>query len=204
MPIKNTVIPNLLPYDGEVVYLPDFVNSIGSKTLYKDLYKNILWEQDEFLMYGKKIITRRKVAWYGSKPFEYTYSQISRKAHIWTQELDEIRKSIEFETKSSFNSCLLNLYPEGTDGMGWHSDNEKELVPNATIASLSLGSERKFSFKHRNTKETMSLILQNGSLLLMKGVVQKYWLHQVPKTKRIIGPRINLTFRNIIDSDARL
>ena len=201
MSIKNTISLNLLPYDGEAVYIPDFIDHMLAKKMIEALNDNILWEQDEFLMYGKKIITSRKVGWYGSKPFEYTYSRIRRKAHLWNQELNQIRKLIEFETKNSFNSCLLNLYPEGTDGMGWHSDNEKELVPGATIASLSLGSDRKFSFKHRESKQAISLTLQNGSLLLMKGVVQKYWLHQVPKTKKAIGPRINLTFRNIIDGD---
>ena len=191
---------NLLPYDGEVVYVPDFLSATIAANLYLTLHKNILWERDEYLMYGKKIITRRKVAWYGSKPFEYNYSRIKRKAHIWNKELNEIKNLIELETEVSFNSCLLNLYPKGIDGMGWHSDDEKELEPNAVIASLSLGSERKFSFKHRNTKETISLSLQNGSLLLMKGTIQKHWLHQLPKTKKNIDPRINLTFRRMIDS----
>ena len=106
---------------------------------------------------------------------------------------------IELETKDVFNSCLLNLYHEGGEGMGWHSDNEEELQPLATIASLSLGGDRKFSFKHKSTKETMSLTLHNGSLLLMKGGIQQFWLHQLPKTKKIVDPRINLTFRNIIE-----
>lgn len=195
---------NLLPYDGEVLYVPDFLTETITCNLFRSLHKNILWERDEYLMYGKKIVTRRKVAWYGSKPFEYAYSRVKRKAHIWNNDLDDIRKLVELETKTSYNSCLLNLYPEGIDGMGWHSDNEKELVPNAAIASLSLGSDRKFSFKHRNTKETISLILQNGSLLLMKGTLQNHWLHQLPKTKKMIDPRINLTFRSMIDSNEDL
>lgn len=195
---------NLLPIDGEVFYIPDFLSTKEAKYLYTELEEKIIWQHDEFLIYGKKIITRRKVAWYGSKPFEYTYSGIKRKAHIWGKELDSIRKWVELETKTRYNSCLLNLYPEGIDGMGWHSDDEKELRPLATIASLSLGSDRKFSFKHRLTKETVSLTLQNGSLLLMKGTTQKHWLHQLPKTKKTIGPRINLTFRSIIDADELL
>ena len=116
----------------------------------------------------------------------------------------QLKQLIETESKDVFNTCLLNLYPEGSDGMGWHSDDEKELRPLATIASLSLGSDRKFSFKHRLTKETVSLTLQNGSLLLMKGATQKHWLHQLPKTKKTIGPRINLTFRTIIDSNEHI
>ena len=197
---KINHLKNLLPYDGEAVYAPLFLSETESSSLYNTLSKNIKWENDEFLIYGKKIVTRRKVAWYGSKPFDYSYSGKKRKAHIWSKELDYIRKLIELESDDFYNSCLLNLYPEGNDGMGWHSDNEKELKPFGTIASLSLGSDRKFSFKHRITKETISLTLNHGSLLLMKGAIQKHWLHQLPKTKKIIDPRINLTFRTIIDN----
>jgi alkylated DNA repair dioxygenase AlkB len=195
---------NLIPYDGEVYYIENFLEEMPARQFYKDLDKNISWEHDEFLMYGKKIITKRKVAWYGSKAFDYNYSQKTRKAELWTKELMQLKQLIETESKDVFNSCLLNLYPEGSDGMGWHSDDEKELRPLATIASLSLGSDRKFSFKHRLTKETVSLTLQNGSLLLMKGATQKHWLHQLPKTKKTIGPRINLTFRTIIDSNEHI
>ncbi len=204
MSIDNNELKNLLPYDGEVLYFPNFISETASANLYRALFKDILWEHDEYLMYGKRIITRRKAAWYGSKPFDYTYSRINRKAHIWNNELDDIRELVELGTTNSYNSCLLNLYPEGIDGMGWHSDDEKELRPMAAIASLSLGSDRKFSFKHRNTKETISLTLQNGSLLLMKGTTQKHWLHQLPKTQKTIAPRINLTFRSIIDSNEHL
>ena len=192
---------NLLPIDGEVFYLPGFLSKKEAGYFYSELEDKILWQQDEFLMFGKRIITKRKVAWYGSKAFQYTYSKRTRTALVWNQELLEIKNVLENRISENFNSCLLNLYPNGSDGMGWHSDNEKELRPLATIASLSLGSDRKFSFKHRLTKETISLTLQNGSLLLMKGTTQKQWLHQLPKTKKNIGPRINLTFRSIIDSN---
>ncbi len=199
MLFENRAPENLLPYDGEVVYIRHFLSETASAGLFKALYKDISWQHDEFLIYGKRIVTRRKVAWYGSKPFVYTNSGIKHNAHISNENLLSICKNLELETKDSFNSCLLNLYPEGIDGMGWHSDDEKELRPLAAIASLSLGSERKFSFKHRITKESISLTLENGSLLLMKGSTQKNWLHQLPKTKKDIGPRINLTFRNIIE-----
>jgi len=198
------ITKNLIPYDGEVYYIENFIEKSMARQFYKDLDKNISWEHDEFVMYGKKIITKRKVAWYGSKEFDYNYSQKTRKAEPWTKGLMHLKQLIEFESKDFFNSCLLNLYPEGSDGMGWHSDDEKELTPFATIAYLSFGSDRRFSFKHRLTKETVSLTLKNGSLLLMKGVIQKHWLHQLPKTKKTIGPRINLTFRSIIDSNAHL
>ena len=195
---------NLIPFDGEAYYIENFLEEKLAWQFFKDLEKNISWEHDEFLMYGKKIITKRKVAWYGSKAFEYNYSQKTRKAKLWTKSLMNMKQLIEIESEDLFNSCLLNLYPEGSDGMGWHSDDEKELRPSATIASLSLGSDRKFSFKHRISKETISLTLTNGSLLLMKGEIQKHWRHQLPKTKKQIDPRINLTFRSIIDNTAVL
>ncbi len=191
---------NLIPYDGELYYIENFLDTQLASHFFQKLYNNISWEQDEFLMYGKKIITKRKVAWYGSKAFAYTYSKNTRKAKPWTEELLIIKNLLELESKDFFNSCLLNQYPEGSDGMGWHSDNEKELEPMATIASVSLGGNRKFSFKHIQTKETVSLTLHNGSLLLMKGEIQNHWMHQLPKTKKIIDSRINLTFRTIIEN----
>lgn len=193
-------LKNLLPKDGEVFYFPNFLSTVEAQNFYDELDKNIQWRHDEFFIYGKIIITKRMVAWYGSKAFQYTYSKKTRTALVWNQTLLEMKNILELKTKETFNSCLLNLYPQGSDGMGWHSDDEKELMPLATIASISLGGDRKFSFKHRLTKETVSLTLQNGSLLLMKGATQKHWLHQLPKTKKNIGPRINLTFRSIIDN----
>lgn len=203
MPVNSNEIvslKNLIPYDGELYYLENFLKFQEASQYFQKLCSDISWEQDEFLMYGKKITSKRKVAWYGSKEFDYTYSGNHRKAKPWTKELSSIKKRIEDESKDSFNSCLLNLYHEGAEGMGWHSDNEKELLPKATIASISLGSHRKFSFKHKQSKETVSLTLKNGSLLLMKGEIQDHWLHQLPKTKKIIDARINLTFRSIIDN----
>lgn len=196
---KDEISANLLPYDGEVRYCTRFIHSLEAFEAYDALLRDIAWEHDEYKMFGKTIITKRKVAWYGAKPYSYSYSHKDRIAHIWNGKLLELKELIEIELKETFNACFLNLYPNGTDGMGWHSDDEKELVPNATIASLSLGSNRKFSFKHRTTKEKISINLEDGSLLLMKGEVQKYWLHQLSKTKRLVKPRINLTFRSMIE-----
>lgn len=190
---------NLLPYEGEAVYFPKFMDATKANDAYTQLHQGIKWEPDEYMMFGKKIITNRKVAWYGSKPYSYAYSHKNRVADIWGGKLLELKELIEVRVNESFNACFLNLYPGGADGMGWHSDDEKELVPDATIASVSLGSERRFSFKHRSTKEKVSIDLANGSLLLMKGEVQKKWLHQLSKTKRLVGPRINLTFRSMIE-----
>lgn len=190
---------NLIPYDGELYYIQNCISVQQANMFFKKLNEYIIWERDEFNMYGKRIISKRKVAWYGAKRFDYGYSGIRRKARPWTRELFELKEIIEGKSLASFNTCLLNFYHNGLEGMGWHSDNEKELQPGATIASLSLGVARKFSFKHKESKETISINLANGSLLLMKGAIQKHWLHQLPKSKRIIDPRINLTFRSIID-----
>ena len=161
------------------------------------LSKNIQWKNDESVIFGKHYITRRKTAWYGDRPFNYTYSKIKRTALPWTNELLEIKHIVENNESTKFNSCLLNLYHDGDDGMGWHSDNEKELIRDGVIASVSLGAERKFSFRHKKNKEKIDLILGNGSLLVMKEHIQTHWMHQLPKSKKIKEPRINLTFRTI-------
>ncbi len=158
----------------------------------------IPWENDVIHMFGKCIITKRKVTWYGDNPFEYSYSNITKKALPWTQELLELKKLTETLTGEIYNSCLLNLYHSGEEGMGWHSDDEKELKRNGAIASLSFGAERKFVFKHKTTKEKVELVLDHGSLLVMKGATQSFWLHRLPPTKKVGTPRINLTFRKIV------
>jgi alkylated DNA repair dioxygenase AlkB len=190
-------LTNLLPKDGIVVYYKNLL-TINEANLYFDcLLNTIEWKNDQAVIYGKLIITKRKVAWYGDTDFEYTYSKTTKRALPWTTELIELKKIAEELTGEKFNSCLLNLYHNGDEGMTWHSDAEKVLKKNGAIASLSLGAERKFSFKHKETKETLSLILENGSLLVMKDCTQTYWLHRLPPTKLISTPRINLTFRSI-------
>jgi alkylated DNA repair dioxygenase AlkB len=150
------------------------------------------------MIMGKIIITKRKVAWYGNKPFEYTYSRRTKIALPWTPALRELKQMTEAQSGESYNSCLLNLYHDGTEGMAWHSDGEPDLKKNGAIASLSFGAERKFSFKHKKTKETVSLLLEHGSLLVMKGSTQANWLHRLPPTTRVSKPRVNLTFRTIV------
>ena len=190
-------LTNLLPQDGIVNYYKNLLTLNEANSYFDCLLKTIEWKNDQALIYGKLIITKRKVAWYGDTDFEYTYSKTTKRALPWTTELIELKKITEELTGEKFNSCLLNLYHNGDEGMTWHSDAEKVLKKNGAIASLSLGAERKFSFKHKETKETLSLILENGSLLLMKGSTQTYWLHRLPPTKLISTPRINLTFRSI-------
>jgi alkylated DNA repair dioxygenase AlkB len=190
-------LTNLLPQDGIVNYYKNLLTLNEANFYFDSLLHSIEWKNDQAFIYGKLIITKRKVAWYGDTDFEYTYSKITKRALPWTAELVELKKITEELTGEKFNSCLLNLYHNGDEGMAWHSDAEKVLKKNGAIASLSLGAERKFSFKHKETKETISLILENGSLLMMKGSTQTYWLHRLPPTKLISTPRINLTFRSI-------
>lgn len=189
---------NLLPYDGTVHYYGPVLSKEDADFYFEKMLHSIEWRQDEAIIYGKHIITRRKVAWYGDGDFNYTYSNTSRKAIPWTKDLLNLKAIVEKETRIKFNSCLLNLYHNGEEGMSWHSDDERSLGVNTVIASVSLGAERKFSFKHKKTKESISLILQHGSLLVMKGTTQENWLHSLPKTKKVTRPRVNLTFRTFI------
>lgn len=189
---------NLLPFDGEVHYYGSIMNTKIARRYFETLQENIEWEHDKALIFGKLIVTKRKVAWYGAKPFQYTYSKITKSALPWTQELLELKELIENRTGETFNSCLLNLYHNGTEGMAWHSDGEKDLKKEGAIASLSLGAERPFLFKHKTIKQTVSVFLEKGSLLIMKGKTQQHWLHRLPPTKKVMVPRINLTFRTIV------
>lgn len=189
---------NLLPRDGVVNYYGKLFTTQEADYYYDRLLHYIEWKNDEANIFGKRIVTKRKVAWYGDLPFEYTYSNTTKKALPWTKELEKLKHIIESKTGERFNSCLLNLYHSGEEGMAWHSDAEKDLQKNGAIGSLSFGAERKFSFKHKEDKETVSLILEHGSLLVIKGTTQTHWLHRLPPTKLITKPRVNLTFRTIV------
>jgi len=197
--IKVDHSKNLLPKGGTVNYYGKILIQQEAENYLDKLLNNIVWKNDEAIIFGKKIITKRKVAWYGEKPFEYTYSNTTKQALPWTTELLELKHKIEQETGETFNSCLLNLYHDGSEGMAWHSDGEKDLKKNGAIASLSFGDERKFAFKHKETKEKCELILEHGSLLIMKDETQKNWLHRLPPTTKSKNPRVNLTFRTIVE-----
>jgi alkylated DNA repair dioxygenase AlkB len=188
---------NLLPKDGLVHYYGQIFSTTEANAFYEQLLQHIEWKNDEAIIYGKLIVTKRKVAWYGDATFEYTYSNITKQALPWTPELLALKAKTEEMTGEQFNSCLLNLYHDGTEGMAWHSDAEKTLKKNGAIGSMSFGAERKFAFKHKTNKETVSLLLEHGSLLVMKGTTQTNWLHRLPPTKLVSKPRINLTFRTI-------
>ena len=189
---------NLLPIDGSAQYYPEFISEEVSLSLIDQLKKSLRWDADQLIMFGKLVTTRRKVAWVGDPGCAYTYSGVKRNPQAWTPELLSMKTRLEKLTQSEFNSCLLNFYHDGADGMGWHSDDEKELDTKSPIASLSLGSTRKFAFRHKINKSTISIFLEDGSALIMNAPTQQFWQHALLKTKTIHTPRINLTFRKII------
>ncbi len=201
MNLFNSVVDetiNLLPCDGTVNYYGKIMNGDDAAYYFNYLMHQIEWKNDEAVMFGKHIITKRKVAWFGDNNYAYTYSKKTKQALIWTKELIDLKALVEEKTNETYNSCLLNLYHDGNEGMAWHSDDEKTLKPNGAIASVSFGTERKFALKHKASKEVIDITLENGSLLMMKDETQTNWLHRLPTTKRISTPRINLTFRTMV------
>ncbi len=188
---------NILPYQGEAIYYGKIIPPDLADQYFQALLHKICWENDRAIIMGKEIITKRKVAWYADAAFRYTYSGITKTALPWIEELLMLKQLVESNSNETYNSCLLNLYHSGDQGMAWHSDAEIALKKNGAIGSLSLGAPRKFSFKHKQTKESLHITLEHGSLLVMKGETQSHWLHSLPTTKKILTPRINLTFRCI-------
>lgn len=196
---SNSIIgTNLLPLDGEVYYYGKIFSTETATDYFNKLMNSPNWKHDEVVIQGKHITTDRKIAWYGDSNFSYTYSNTTKEAVQWTPELLELKKIVEEKTGAQFNSCLANLYHNGNEGVSWHSDNEKMLKKHGIIAVLSFGAERKFTFKHKETKQTVSLILEHGSLLTMQGSTQSHWLHTLPKSVKITRPRISLTFRSMV------
>ena len=190
---------NHLPYDGTVQYYGKVIQEMVADDYFEKLMQNIAWENDQAIILGRQITTKRKEAWYGDQGYEYTFSNVNRYALPWTVELLELRQRVQQLTGERFNSCLLNLYHTGEEGMAWHSDDETDLKKNGAIASLSFGAERRFAFKHKQSKEKVELYLEHGSLLVMKDTTQSHWLHRLPPTKKVTTARINLTFRTIVE-----
>jgi len=191
---------NLLPRDGIVEYPGRVFSSEESDTLFHELLATSPWQEDEVILFGQKRILSRKVAWMGDAGYTYSYSGTSKTTSPWTPALMQVKERVEQQTTQRFNSCLLNLYHDGSEGMGWHSDDEKTLGRNPVIASVSFGAERIFKLKHRKSKEVVSVLLEQGSLLIMKGETQHHWVHTMPQSKRVTAPRINLTFRQFVGS----
>ncbi|WP_216155824.1 alpha-ketoglutarate-dependent dioxygenase AlkB [Polynucleobacter sp. P1-05-14] len=188
---------NILPKDGGAHYHPKVFTEQDCMALMRQLQASLKWEPEQLMMFGRLVTTRRKVAWVADPLCSYTYSGVKKIPQAWTSELVLIKEKLEKASQAEFNSCLLNLYHDGNDGMGWHSDDEKELDPLSPIASLSLGAQRKFAFRHKKDKETISLYLENGSALIMHPPIQEHWQHALLKTKTASDIRINLTFRKI-------
>ncbi len=194
-PIDEPV--NLLPHDGTVHYFGVIFTAEERIRFYDELMKTVEWKNDQAMIFGKLIVTKRKIAWYADETYNYTYSGITRVALKWNAVLLELKQRAEELTGETYNSCLLNLYHDGSEGMAWHSDAEKDLEKHGTIASFSFGAERKFAFKHKTSGEKREIILENGSLLTMEKETQDFWLHRLPPTTKVHTPRINLTFRKI-------
>ena len=184
--------------DAEIIYYPHFMDTIEADAIFSELKNTIPWQQDEIRVFGKIHQQPRLTALYGNKDKSYSYSNITMAPNPWIPILDKIKLEVEKICKTEFTTVLLNYYRDGKDSNGWHADNEKELGENPIIASMSFGATRSFQLKHNsNTGIKKNILLEHGSLLVMKGTTQQYWKHQIPKTAKQIGPRINLTFRII-------
>lgn len=185
--------------DADVTFYPEFFSEAESHRFLHELLSQTQWRQDSAKFYGKEVNLPRLTAWFGDPRKSYTYSKIAMMSLPWTPLLLEIKDRVESVSKINFNCVLLNLYRSGNDGVAWHSDDEPELGPEPVIASVSFGQTRKFQFRHKYNQglKGFELSLVNGSLLLMKGRTQEFWQHQIPKTAKPIGARVNLTFRII-------
>ena len=184
--------------DAEVTYYPDFLSKKEATQYFDSIYKDTKWQQDDIKVFGKTYLQPRLTALYASNKNSYSYSNITMYPEVFTFALSEIKTRIEKIVDVTFTSCLLNLYRDGKDSNGWHSDDEKELGKNPIIASVSLGEDRVFKMRNKTDKQLQTkLILSSGSLLLMKGKTQHHWQHQIPKTSKKVAPRINLTYRII-------
>ena len=193
---------NLLPKNGVMTYRPDLFGPVEASQYLGILTQTIQWTKPSIKMYGKEFPIPRFAAWYGDPETTYKYSGITNVPLPWTKELLVIKKKVELAAGTDFNSVLLNLYRDGKDHMSWHADDEKSLGKNPVIASVSFGEVRKFGVKHRYEKdlESLSFELASGSLVLMSGEMQEFWHHRIHPTKKLLGPRINLTFRKVFTS----
>lgn len=184
--------------DADIVFLREFFRSPDRDRLLVDIEETTFWRQETIEMYGRRTPIPRLTAWYGDAGKSYTYSKITMQPEPWTTPLSAIKDTVETEAGERFNGVLLNLYRDGSDSMAWHSDDEVELGAEPVIASVSFGSTRKVQFRHKSRTDLRhELELTHGSLLVMRGSTQRHWQHQIPKTSRHVGPRINLTFRHI-------
>lgn len=184
--------------NATIEYYPNFFKEIQAKEFFDKLYQEIPWQQDPITVFGKTHSQPRLTALFGNEGKPYSYSNIVMQPHRWNPLLMFIKNEVEEKCNENFTTVLLNLYRDGKDSNGWHADNEKELGRDPVIASVSFGAERNFHLQHNSIPEAkIKITLGNGSLLLMRGETQHFWKHQIPKTSKIVAPRINLTFRVI-------
>lgn len=183
--------------NGSYIYIPKYFNKFEADFFLNDFINNIAWEQQTMNMYGKIVPFPRLTTWYGDDDKPYTFSGITLQPHPWNESLLKIKNKIEPLCGVNFNSVLLNRYRDGNDSISWHTDAEKELGKNPVIASVNFGEERVFQLKHIETGQRIDIPLKHGSLLIMMGELQHFWKHQVPKSKKPMNERVNLTFRVI-------
>lgn len=188
----------LLSVDGSAILHEQFLDPHEADHVFRDLLESNPWESHDIIVFGQKHREPRLSTWHADEGVRYTYSNLERIPIGWTPILQRLRESCERASGATFNSVLVNLYRDGNDGVGWHADDERENGPQPVIASLSLGASRRFDFQHRELKCVESVQLNAGDLVVMSGASQSHWLHRIAKTKRHVGPRINLTFRKVI------
>jgi alkylated DNA repair dioxygenase AlkB len=183
--------------DGGLIYFPKFFNEDDANCYFNELLTKIDFKQNEVTIFGKVFLTPRLESFHSIENRFYTYSGNKLPSKAFDVTLQNLLEKVELATNSKFNCVLINLYRDGSDGNGWHADNEKELGPNPVIASLSFGTTRRFDLRNKITKEKFSIDLNSGDLLWMDNRIQNNYKHQIAKTKKVIKPRINLTFRYI-------
>lgn len=190
---------NLLPFQGETVFYSDFFSKKLADQYQNQLTTKLEWKHEPIQMFGKMVMQPRLTALYGDEGRPYGYSGISMNPNAWTLELKEIKDRLQEFTGVEFTHVLCNYYRDGQDSMGWHRDNEAVLGKNPSIASVSFGATRIFQIRNYETKgHKIDILLTHGGLLMMSGESQHHWEHQIPKTKKVLGPRINLTFRKLL------
>jgi alkylated DNA repair dioxygenase AlkB len=193
------IVIDTLP--SKVSYQPSFLLSQEADSLYNYFLSHITWVHDEAVIYGKRIITKRKISWFADSGFDYNYSGASRIAQPWNPRVLELKTKLESYTGATFNSCLLNLYHDGQEGMAWHSDDQNHLEPESAVAIISLGAERFFKLRETKQRDNQRKVtLEQGSLLLMTGQTQAYWQHEIPKMAAVKTPRISLTWRSMLST----
>lgn len=197
MPVFDSEV-NQIPFDGHLYWIRQFYPPDDADRLFTKFISDLSWQQEDIFIYGKWLKVPRLMCWYGDHGATYRYSGVTHQPLLWTSELLAVKRAIEQCCEFTFNSVLANLYRNGSDSMGCHADDEKELGHYPVIASLSLGETRLFKLHHKKRNTTLNFELGHGDLVVMAGAMQEHWVHSVPKTKRFKSARINLTFRKIL------